>query len=141
MINQNILKNAFTLLTINLFNLKNGLLQTWYGLFWNDSSCDIISRGVAKNESYQEVELGINGNAACKGHAECDSIIMDNAYVLATPQLSAATTEASLIHEAAIGKIAGEQMIKLMTLGLTEKEAEEQIVNGFLKWEKYYIMH
>ena len=96
-------------------------------------SCDIISRGVAKENSYQEVVLGISGNAACHGHAECDSIIMDQGVILATPQLKATNVEASLIHEAAIGKIAGEQLIKLMTLGLTEKEAEDMIIQGFLR--------
>ncbi len=96
-------------------------------------SCDIISRGVAKEESYQEVVLGITGNAACSGHAECDSIIMDHGVILATPKLKAMNVEASLIHEAAIGKIAGEQLMKLMTLGLSEKEAEETIIQGFLR--------
>ena len=97
------------------------------------SNCDIISRGVAKNESRQKIKLGINGKAACKGHAECDSIIMDQAKILAIPQLNAENVDASLVHEAAIGKIAGEQLLKLMTLGLTEHEAEEKIVQGFLK--------
>ena len=67
------------------------------------------------------------------GHSECDSIIMDNGVVIAQPEITANNVDASLIHEAAIGKIAGEQIIKLMTLGLTEAEAEAQIVNGFLK--------
>lgn len=75
----------------------------------------------------------INGNNECSGHTECDAIIMDDASVSAIPQLTANNIDAALIHEAAIGKIAGEQIIKLMTLGLTEEEAEEQIVNGFLK--------
>ena len=97
------------------------------------SNCDIISRGVAKENSYQEVVIGIAGNAACNGHAECDSIIMDKGVILATPQLKATNVEASLIHEAAIGKIAGEQLTKLMTVGLTEKEAEEMIIQGFLR--------
>ena len=97
------------------------------------SNCDIISRGVAKENSYQEVVIGIAGNAACNGHAECDSIIMDKGVILATPQLKATNVEASLIHEAAIGKIAGEQLTKLMTMGLTEKEAEEMIIQGFLR--------
>lgn len=96
------------------------------------ASCNIVSRTVAKDESTQHFISVINGNAPCAGHTECDSIIMDNARVLASPQLSASCVDASLIHEAAIGKIAGEQLIKLMTLGLTEQEAEEQIVNGFL---------
>ncbi len=96
-------------------------------------SCDIISRGVAKGESYQEVVLGITGDAACTGHAECDSIIMDKGVIKATPQLVAKNVEASLIHEAAIGKIAGDQLDKLMTLGLSAKEAEDMIVRGFLR--------
>ena len=98
-----------------------------------DSSCNIVSRSVAKDHSHQDFTSRLNGNAPCAGHTECDAIIMDKASVLASPQLTANDVDASLIHEAAIGKIAGEQLIKLMTLGLTEQEAEEQIVNGFLK--------
>lgn len=97
------------------------------------SSANVVSRSVAKGDSKQYFLSRINGNSACAGHTECDAIIMDNASVTAEPQLTANNIDASLIHEAAIGKIAGEQLIKLMTLGLTEKEAEEQIVNGFLK--------
>lgn len=96
-------------------------------------SANVISRSVARDNSRQEFYSNINGNCACSGHSECDAIIMDNAIVSASPQLTAANIDASLIHEAAIGKIAGEQLIKLMTLGLTEQEAEEQIINGFLK--------
>lgn len=94
---------------------------------------DVVSRSVAKDHSYQRFDSRITGNAACTGHTECDAIIMDDARILAVPQLEANNIDAALIHEAAIGKIAGEQIIKLMTLGLTEQEAEEQIVNGFLK--------
>ena len=97
------------------------------------SSCNIISRSVAKEHSHQHFTSRLNGNAACAGHTECDAIIMDHASVLASPQLTANNVDASLIHEAAIGKIAGEQLIKLMSLGLTDKEAEEQIISGFLK--------
>lgn len=97
------------------------------------SSANVVSRSVAKDESKQEFVSRIVGNAECNGHSECDAIIMDKAIVTAVPKLTAANVDASLIHEAAIGKIAGEQLIKLMTLGLTEEEAEEQIVNGFLK--------
>ena len=93
------------------------------------SSCNIVSRTVARDKSTQHFSSTLNGNAACSGHTECDSIIMDSA----SPQLTAANVDASLIHEAAIGKIAGEQLLKLMTLGLTEQEAEERIVSGFLK--------
>ncbi|MGN0375209.1 MAG: SufB/SufD family protein [Butyrivibrio sp.] len=98
-----------------------------------DSGANIISRSVAKEQSVQTFYAKINGNNKCHGHSECDAIIMDDACVKAIPEITANCVEASLIHEAAIGKIAGEQLIKLMTLGLTEKEAEEQIINGFLK--------
>ena len=98
-----------------------------------DSSANVISRSVAKDSSHQIFLSRINGNARCNGRTECDAIIMDEAHVNAVPEISANSTEASLVHEAAIGKIAGEQLNKLMTLGLTEKEAEEQIVTGFLK--------
>ena len=97
------------------------------------ANADVISRSVAKDESYQKFDSRITGNAPCSGHTECDAIIMGNAKILAVPQLEANNIDAALIHEAAIGKIAGEQIIKLMTLGLTEEEAEEQIINGFLK--------
>ena len=97
------------------------------------SSADVVSRSVARDQSFQKLDLCVTGNAACSGHTECDSIIMDQGRILAVPSLEANSTEAALVHEAAIGKIAGEQIIKLMTLGLTEAEAEEQIINGFLK--------
>ncbi len=99
----------------------------------DDCSTNLVSRSVAKGNSRQLFVSKINGNAKCAGHSECDAIIMDNASVSAIPEISANNVEASLIHEAAIGKIAGEQITKLMTLGLTENEAEEQIVAGFLK--------
>ncbi len=97
------------------------------------SSADVVSRSVAKDSSYQRFDSKIIGNAPCTGHTECDAIIMENAKISAIPQLEANNIDASLIHEAAIGKIAGEQLIKLMTLGLTEQEAEEKIISGFLK--------
>lgn len=97
------------------------------------ANADVVSRSVAKDSSYQKFDSKIVGNAPCTGHTECDAIIMGNAKILAIPQLEANDIDAALIHEAAIGKIAGEQIIKLMTLGLTEEEAEEQIVNGFLR--------
>ncbi len=98
-----------------------------------NSGANVISRSVAKDNSYQSFLSRINGNNICNGHTECDAIIMDNAKVSAIPEITANSIDASLIHEAAIGKIAGEQIMKLMTLGLTEAEAEEQIINGFLK--------
>lgn len=97
------------------------------------SSVNLVSRSVARDESKQEFVSVINGNNRCAGHSECDGIIMEHGCVTAMPALTANHLDASLIHEAAIGKIAGEQLIKLMTLGLTESEAEEQIINGFLK--------
>lgn len=97
------------------------------------ASADVVSRSVAKDKSYQKFDSRIIGNAPCSGHTECDAIIMGDARILAIPQLEANNIDASLIHEAAIGKIAGEQIIKLRTLGLTEEQAEEQIINGFLK--------
>lgn len=98
-----------------------------------NSSANVVSRSVAKEHSCQLFRSNINGNNLCNGHTECDAIIMDNAHVSAIPEINANHIEASLIHEAAIGKIAGEQLIKLMTLGLTAQEAEEEIINGFLK--------
>ena len=97
------------------------------------SSANVISRSVAKDRSRQYFLSQINGNAPCTGHTECDAIIMGEASVSAVPEITANVAEASLVHEAAIGKIAGEQLMKLMTLGLSEEEAEEQIINGFLK--------
>ncbi len=98
-----------------------------------DCGAHVVSRSVAKDRSKQTFLSCVRGNNRCSGHTECDAIIMDDACVTAVPQIEANHVDASLIHEAAIGKIAGEQLIKLMTLGLSEKEAEEQIINGFLK--------
>lgn len=109
--------------------------RTEFEVDLNGESCstNVISRSVARDDSKQEFFSKINGNTACAGHSECDAIIMDRSCVTASPQLTANHIDASLIHEAAIGKIAGEQLIKLMTLGLTEAEAEQQIISGFLK--------
>ena len=92
------------------------------------SSAKLISRSVAKDNSRQLFRSKINGNAECYGHSECDAIIMDNGIVAAEPEITANHVDASLIHEAAIGKIAGDQLTKLI-----EDEAEAQIINGFLK--------
>ena len=97
------------------------------------ASAHIVSRAVAKGNSVQQFKSILNGNADCFGHTECDCIILDNAKVYADPEVNALNTNASLIHEAAIGKIAGEQIIKLMTLGLSEAQAQEQIIKGFLR--------
>ena len=98
-----------------------------------NSSTNLISRSVAKGHSYQEFISKIDGNNACAGHSECDAIIMDSGCVKAVPEITANHVDASLIHEAAIGKIAGEQIVKLMTLGMTQQESEREIINGFLK--------
>lgn len=109
--------------------------ETDFSVDLNGANCstNVVSRSVACDTSSQVFRSNINGNNLCSGHTECDAIIMDNASVSAIPQISANHIDASLIHEAAIGKIAGEQLIKLMTLGLTQSQAEEEIVNGFLK--------
>ena len=109
--------------------------KTYFEVDLNGEDCgtNVISRSVAKGDSRQLFLSKINGNNKCMGHSECDAILMDHGSVSAVPEITANHLEASLIHEAAIGKIAGEQIIKLMTLGLTEAEAEAQIVNGFLK--------
>ena len=98
-----------------------------------NATADVVSRSVARDDSSQTFNARITGNAPCSGHTECDSIIMDNGHILAIPSLEANDVDAMLVHEAAIGKIAGDQLIKLMTLGLTEQQAEEQIINGFLR--------
>ena len=109
--------------------------ETFFEIDLNGENCGahVVSRSVAKDRSRQHFVSHVNGNSTCSGHTECDAIIMDEASVSAVPEIIANHPGASLIHEAAIGKIAGEQLIKLMTLGLTEKEAEEQIIAGFLK--------
>jgi len=128
-------ENAKLLVRERLMTHGNQSAISSYSVHLNGdgASTDVISRSVAKDSSYQKFDSLILGNAACTGHTECDAIIMDKARILAIPQLEANHIDAALIHEAAIGKIAGEQLIKLMTLGLTEQEAEEQIINGFLK--------
>ncbi len=97
------------------------------------ASARIISRSVAKDQSKQVFYPKMTGNAKSFGHVQCDSIIMDNASVRSIPEITANTADAQLIHEAAIGRIAGDQLLKLMTLGLTSEEAEERILTGFLK--------
>ena len=118
-----------------IMTAQNEYAETIFNVDLNgvDSSCHVVSRAIAKDVSRQIYKSVINGNCKCFGHTECDAIIMNGAYIVARPELTAKVADASLIHEAAIGKIAGEQIIKLQTLGLTEKQAEEEIVKGFLK--------
>lgn len=114
---------------------KKNLVKTYFkiDLDGKNSASNIVSRSVAKGESVQDLVMIINGNNKCFGHSECDAITMDNAKVSAVPEINSKNCEASLVHEAAIGKIAGEQIVKLMTLGMTEEEATEKIIAGFLK--------
>ena len=102
-------------------------------LLGKNSVADIVSRSVATDESRQEFTLHIEGDNECRGHSECDAILQDKGSVIATPSLDAKHVDAQLVHEAAIGKIAGEQLTKLISLGLTQLQAESQIINGFLK--------
>ena len=101
-------------------------------LIGENSSVDVVSRSVARDRSYQAFVSDVIGKNRCFGHVECDGILLDEARIVSTPKIDAVSPEASLVHEAAVGKIAGEQLIKLMTLGLTEKEAEDTIIKGFL---------
>lgn len=127
--------DARIIITEKLMTHGNQYAQTSFEVDMDgeNSSANVISRSVAKDNSKQIFLSKINGNNKCTGHSECDAIIMGNAVISAIPEITANDLDAALIHEAAIGKIAGEQIIKLMTLGLSAEEAEEQIVNGFLK--------
>ena len=98
-----------------------------------NSRCNIVSRSVAKDESEQIFKSNLIGKSACFGRVECDAILLNSARVISEPKISALHKDASLSHEATVGKIAMEQLIKLMTLGLNEKQAEEKIIEGFLK--------
>ena len=127
-------KNARLIVTERLLTYldQNAESNITVELIGDDSSAQIISRSVAQNNSVQIFHLNLRGHSKCRGHIQCDSIIMDHAQVSSIPEISAFHSEAQLIHEAAIGKIASDQLIKLMTLGLTEKEAEETVLKGFL---------
>lgn len=96
------------------------------------SRADVVSRSVARGRSIQKFQSDLIGKNECFGHVECDGIVLDGARILSTPKIDAVSPEASLIHEAAVGKIAGEQLLKLMSLGLSEQEAEDAIIRGFL---------
>ena len=127
-------KNAKLVIKESILTDADNTAQTDFEVVMEgeDSSVDLISRSVAKGESKQAYHSHIVGNCRCTGHSECDAILVGNGKVDASPALYAGHLDAALIHEAAIGKIAGEQIIKLQTLGLTEEEAEEKIIEGFL---------
>lgn len=128
-------KKASLVIKEHLLTDKKEIAETDFYVEMNgdDSSVNLISRSVARGESKQHYKSNIVGNAKCSGHSECDAILADHGVVSASPELTAANENASLIHEAAIGKIAGEQILKLRTLGLSENEAEQKIIEGFLK--------
>ncbi len=112
---------------------QNAVTDFTVDLNGEGSGSHVVSRAVARDSSTQTFKSCVNGNNLCHGHTECDAIIMDGARVKSIPQVNANHIDASLIHEAAIGKIAGEQITKLMTLGLTEEQAQQEIITGFLK--------
>ena len=128
-------ENSNFIVSEKIMTHDNQFAKTIFNVKLNgkNSSTHVVSRSVAKDTSKQEFFSNIEGNTECYGHVECDAIIMDKGTVKAVPEILANSIDARLVHEAAIGKIAGEQLTKLMTLGLSEKEAEEKIVKGFLK--------
>ena len=128
-------KNAKLIIRERLMTDGNEQAKTDFevALKGEDSGVDLISRSVAKGNSFQQYRSVIKGENRCTGHSECDAILVGNGKVSAAPELVAENCDAELIHEAAIGKIAGEQILKLRTLGLTEEEAEQKIISGFLK--------
>ena len=127
--------NTNFIVTEKIITHGNQFAKTIFDVQLNgkNASTHVTSRSVATENSEQYFVSKIYGNSKCFAHSECDAIIKDNAKVTATPEITANNVDANLIHEAAIGKIAGEQLVKLMTLGLSEKEAEEEIIKGFLR--------
>ena len=128
-------KDANLVIQEKIMTNENQFAKTVFDVKLNgeNASTHVTSRSVATDSSKQEFISKISGNKKCFAHVECDAIVKDNAKVKAVPAINANNVEANLIHEAAIGKIAGEQLTKLMSLGLNEKEAEEEIIKGFLK--------
>ena len=127
-------ENANLIITEKILTNENQYAETNFDvdLVGKDSHVDVVSRSVAKGNSKQIFYSKVTGKEKSFGHVECDAILMDKAVIKSTPEIVAECIDATLVHEAAIGKIAGEQMIKLMTLGLDEKEAEDMIIKGFL---------
>ena len=126
--------NAILNIKENILTDKNQYAKTYFKveLLGQNSKCEVVSHSVAKAESVQEFISDVIGKNRSFGHVECDGILLDKARIISLPKIDALSNEASLVHEAAIGKIAGEQLVKLMTLGLTEEEAEQMIIKGFL---------
>lgn len=132
--NAKLKEKATLLIKENILTTENQVALTKFkvNLVGENSSVNVISRSVAKDFSKQKFVSKIIGNQTCFGHVECDGIILDKAQIISIPEIEAKDVNASLVHEAAIGKIAGEQLTKLMTLGLTETEAEDLIIKGYL---------
>lgn len=128
-------QNATLVINEKILTNNANIAKTEFNIELNgeDSSTHVVSRSVAIDSSYQEFISKVAGNTKCYAHVECDAILKDNGNVLAIPEIYAKSVDANLIHEASIGKIAGEQLLKLMSLGMSEKEAEEAIITGFLK--------
>ena len=127
--------NTTLVITEKILTSKDQFAKTEFTVNLNgeNASTHVTSRSVATDSSYQEFLSNITGNTKCYAHVECDAILKEKGKVKAIPEIYAKNIDANLIHEAAIGKIAGEQLMKLMSLGLTEKEAEDVIIKGFLK--------
>ena len=127
-------ENAILNIKENILTDKSQYAKTYFKveLLGQNSKCEVVSHSVAKGESVQEFVSDVIGKNKSFGHVECDGILLDKARIISLPKIDALSNEASLVHEAAIGKIAGEQLVKLMTLGLTEEEAEQMIIKGFL---------
>ena len=128
-------QNATLVINEKILTNNANIAKTEFNIELNgeDSSTHVVSRSVATDSSYQEFISKVAGNTKCYAHVECDAILKDNGNVLAIPEIYAKSVDANLIHEASIGKIAGEQLLKLMSLGMSEKTAEEAIITGFLK--------
>ena len=130
-----ILDNAKLIIKEKILTTEKQVAETYFDvvLKGKNSNIEVISRSVAKDKSKQKFVSNIKGQNECFGHVECDGILLNNAVIESTPKIVAQDVNATLVHEAAIGKIAGEQIVKLQTLGLTEEEAQAEIIKGFLK--------
>lgn len=126
--------DAKLFITEKLLTSKNERAKTSFKvkLLGSNSKAEVVSRSVAKDKSFQEFRSDLIGKNECFGHVECDGILLDSARIVSIPKIDAASNQASLVHEAAIGKIAGDELVKLMALGLNQQQAEELIIQGFL---------
>lgn len=127
-------KGAFLRIQENILTENDNTATTDFKVTLNgeNSKVEVVSRSVAKGKSVQKFQSNLVGKASCFGRVECDGILLDEARIVSVPMIDAVSKDASLTHEASIGKIAGDELVKLMTLGLNEKEAEDVIIKGFL---------